>query len=286
MPLVQAGNIKLNYVEHGSGNNIVVFIHGYLGCVQWMDLVWPRLSKDIHVFAIDWRGCGDSEKPAATGNFENYSMKQHAKDMVAAIKALGIKKCSLATHSTGGIISIYMLLDEPGIFDKVLALDPVSPTGLLVPENHSLAFPAIKENRNYAFKFLSFAAPTLFIKESLSPGIKAQFKQETSAEQKDLFNLVVDKARTLSDGAGAGTLYHLHNERISGTLAKETHSIKQPFLVLWGEEDTVIPRQDTDETVRLLPNCKLQIIKDAGHSLTLENPALYTQIFVDFFRNK
>ncbi len=286
MPFVQAGNIKLNYVEHGSGNKIVVFIHGYLGCVRWMDLAWPRLSKDIHVFAIDWRGCGDSEKPAATGNFENYSMKQHAKDMVAAIKALGIKKCSLATHSTGGIISIYMLLDEPGIFDKVLALDPVSPTGLLVPENHCLAFPAIKENRNYAFKFLSFAAPTLFIKESLRPGVKAQFKQETSDEQKDLFNLIVDKARTLSDGAGAGTLYHLRNERISGTLAKETRRIKQPFLVLWGEEDTVIPRQDTDETVRLLPNCKLQIIKDAGHSLTLENPALYTQIFVDFFRNK
>jgi pimeloyl-ACP methyl ester carboxylesterase len=178
-----------------------------------------------------------------------------------------------------------MLLAEPDIFDKVFALDPVSPTGLLVPENHSLAFPAIKESRNYAFKFLSFAAPTLFTKESLTPGVKAQFRQETSDEQKELFNLIVDKARTLSDGAGTGTLYHLRNERINGMLAKETYRIKQPTLVLWGEEDTVIPHQDTDETVKLLPNCKLQIIKHAGHSLILENPDLYTQIFVDFFRN-
>jgi len=286
MPFVQAGNIKLNYVEHGSGNNLVVFIHGYLACVNWMDLIWPRLPKDIHVFAFDWRGCGDSEKPVAKDNFENYSMKQHAKDMVAAINALGIKKCSLATHSTGGIISIYMLLDEPDIFDKVLALDPVSPTGLLVPENHHLAFQAIKESRNFAFKFLAFAAPTLFIKESLSPGVKTQFKPETSVEQKELFNLIVDKARTLSDGAGTGTLYHLRNERISGMLAKETHRIKQPILVLWGEEDTVIPRKDTDETVKLLPNCRLNTIKDAGHSLTLENPDLYAKYFIDFFGDK
>ena len=284
MPLVQAGNIKINYFEHGSGDNIVVFIHGYLGCVQWMDLIWPRLPKNIHVFAFDWRGCGDSEKPASTDNFENYSMKQHAKDMVSAIKALGIKKCSLATHSTGGIISIYMLLAEPDMFDKVLALDPVSPTGLLVPENHRLAFQAIKDSRNFAFKFLSFAASSLFIKESLAPDVKAEFRPQTTAEQRDLFNVIVDKARLLSEGAGTGTLYHLQKERETGALHKETHRIKQPMLVLWGEDDLVIPHQDIDETIRLLPNCKLRAIKDTGHSLILENPDLYAKYFINFFK--
>jgi len=113
MPFIQAGEVKLHYVEHGSGNNIVIFIHGYLGCVQWMDLIWPRLPKDIHVYAIDWRGCGESEKPDVIGDFENYSMKKHATDMINAIKTLGISKCSLATHSTGGLISTYMLLAQP-----------------------------------------------------------------------------------------------------------------------------------------------------------------------------
>jgi pimeloyl-ACP methyl ester carboxylesterase len=286
MPFIQAGKIKLHYVEHGTGNNIVVFIHGYLGCVHWMDLIWPRLPNDIHVFAIDWRGCGDSEKPIPTKDFENYSLRQHALDMIAAVKALDIKKCSLATHSTGGIISIYMLLAEPDIFDKVLALDPVSPRGLLLPENAQLSFPAIKDSRNFAFKFLSFAASSLFTKESLALGVKAEFQPETTSDQKNLFNLIVDKARSLSDGAGTGTLYHLQKERETGTLHRETQRIKQPILVLWGEEDTVIPRQDIDETVKLLPNCKLQTIKDIGHSLILENPDLYTQIFTDFLGNK
>lgn len=284
MPLVQAGDIKLNYVEHGSGENIVVFIHGYLSCIQWMDLIWPRLPGDLHIYAFDWRGCGDSEKPAATNNFENYSIKQHAKDMLAAIKALGIKKCSLATHSTGGIISIYMLLAQPDMFDKVLALDPVSPTGLLLPQEALQVFAPLKASRNYAFKFLSFAVSSLFTKESLAPGVKAEFKPQTTAEQRDLFNLIVDKAMDLSEGAIAGTLYHLKKEREAGTLHKETQRIKQPMLVLWGEADLVIPKQDTDETIRLLPNSRLQTFKDIGHSMVLENPDLYAKYFADYFK--
>ena len=286
MPFIQARKVKLHYVEHGTGNNIVVFIHGNLACVNWMDLIWPRLPKDIHVFAIDWRGCGESEKPIPTKNFENYSIKQHATDMIAAIKALGIKKCSLANHSTGGIISTYMLLDEPGLFQKVLALAPVSPRGLEVQKDYQALFQAMKNSRNYAFKALAVVAPALFVKESLYPGAKVQFKEQTTQEQKDAFNLIVDKTRVLSDGIWFGVPFHLLNERIKGTLAKKTSKIKQHHLVLWGEDDIIIPRKDIEEIPQLLPNCQLKIVKDIGHALTIENPDLYAQIFTDFFRNK
>jgi len=283
MPFIQAGEVKLHYVEHGSGNNIVIFIHGYLGCVQWMDLIWHRLPKDIHVYAIDWRGCGDSEKPAVTGDFENYSIKQHAQDMINAVKTLGISKCSLATHSTGGLISTYMLLAQPQLFEKVLALDPVSPTGLQIPGDSRAFFQALKENRNFAFKALAVVAPALFVQESLRPGTKAEFKSETTAQQRDLFNLIVDKTRILSDGAGVGTPYHLQKERDTGTLAKEARRIKHHHLVLWGEDDMLIPRQDMEEMTKLLPDCQLQLIKDAGHALTIENPDLYARIFTEYF---
>jgi len=283
MPFIQAGEVKLHYVEHGSGNNIVIFIHGYLGCVQWMDLIWPRLPKDIHVYAIDWRGCGESEKPDVIGDFENYSMKKHATDMINAIKTLGISKCSLATHSTGGLISTYMLLAQPQLFKKVLALDPVSPTGLQIPGDSRAFFQALKENRNFAFKALAVVAPALFVQESLRPGTKAEFKSGTTAQQRDLFNLIVDKTRILSDGAGVGTPYHLQKERDTGTLAKEARRIKHHHLVLWGEDDMLIPRQDMEEMTKLLPDCQLQLIKDAGHALTIENPDLYARIFTEYF---
>ena len=283
MSFIQAGEVKLHYVEHGSGNNIVVFIHGYLGCVEWMDLIWGRLPKDIHVYAIDWRGCGESEKPDVTDDFENYSIKQHAKDMINAIKALGISKCSLATHSTGGLISTYMLLAQPQLFEKVLALDPVSPTGLQIPGDSRAFFYALKENRNFAFKALAVVAPALFVQESLRPGAKVEFKTETTAQQRDIFNLIVDRARILSDGAGVGTPYHLQKEHDTDTLAKEARRIKHHHLVLWGEVDMLIPLKDMEGMTKLLPNCQLQLIKDVGHVLMIENPDLYARIFTEYF---
>jgi len=249
-----------------------------------MDLVWPKLSPDLHVFAIDWRGCGSSDKPDATENYANYSFKQHATDIVAAIKNLGINKCSLATHSTGGIISLYMLLAEPEMFDKVLALDPVSPTGLLIPEGSPTFFGKIKESRDFAYKFLSYACSSLFTAESLAPGEKPQFRTETTGEQRELFNILVEEARKLSDGAGSGTVYHLKKEREEGSLHKETHRIKQPTLVLWGEDDLVIPRVDIDTTIKLIPNSKLQTFENIGHSMVLDNPDLYARIFTEYFK--
>ena len=283
MPLIQAGEIKLNYAEYGSGDNIIVYIHGNLSCLNWNDLIWPRLPKNFHAFAIDWRGCGDSEKPLPTKDYENYSIKQHAADMVNAIKAMGIKKCGLATHSTGGIISTYMLLDEPDLFTKVLALDPASPRGVEMQMEYTKFFQALKDSRDATFNALAAVAPSLFIKESLAPEAAAQFHPETSEEQRNLFHLLIDKTRVLSDGIWFGTGFHLARERRAGTLVQSVHKIQQPHLVLWGERDIIIPRADMEEMPGLFPNCQLRIIKNAGHCLNIEDPDLYAQIFTEFF---
>ena len=36
MPRVRAGDLSINYVEHGSGDNVVLAVHGNLGCADWL----------------------------------------------------------------------------------------------------------------------------------------------------------------------------------------------------------------------------------------------------------
>ena len=43
MPRIQAGDIELNYIEHGSGDKVVLAVHGNLGCAHWLDLALPLL---------------------------------------------------------------------------------------------------------------------------------------------------------------------------------------------------------------------------------------------------
>lgn len=283
MPFVQAGDIRLHYAEYGSGDDIIVFIHGNLGCIDWMNLVWPKLADRFHVYAFDWRGCGESDKPEPSEDYGNYSMRQHAEDMINAIEALFIEKCHLANHSTGGIICTHMLLMRPDLFDKVLCLDPVGPQGMRLPEGSRDVFQAMKESMDMAFTVLAGTAPSLFDAKSLEPGQMPIFSSSASESQKKLFQTIVDKTRKLGDGIWNGTPIQLAKEFETGRLVDRLKEIRQKHLVLWGENDTWIPRAHVEEMVQLLPDCELRTIPNAGHSLNLEDPDFFAKIFQDFF---
>ena len=130
MPRVRAGEVQLGWREWGKGDVTVVFIHGNLASKDWIELAAPLFPSGLRVIGIDWRGCGDSDRPPAAPDYSNYSMQQHALDMLAALDTLDIPFCHLATHSTGGIIAARMLLMQPERFGKVFALDPVTPLGI------------------------------------------------------------------------------------------------------------------------------------------------------------
>ena len=282
MTLIQAGDVKLNYVEHGKGDNVIVFIHGNLGCTNWMDLVWPRLPEDLHIYAFDWRGCGDSEKPTPDAEYSNYSMQQHATDMINAIKALDIKKCSLANHSTGGIICTYMLLMEPEMFDKVFCLDPVGPMGVDLEANFGL-FEAMSASREMTWAVMATAAPTLFEAESLQPGNTPKIAESTTEEQRELYELLIDRAMVISDGIWLGTAVNLTKEFKSGALRARQSEIQHPHLILWGESDFWIPKADVEEMRDTMPNCELRILPGIGHACNLENPDLLAEHFTAYF---
>jgi non-heme chloroperoxidase len=118
--------------EWGGGDVTVVFIHGNLASKDWIELAAPLFPTDLRVIGLDWRGCGESDRPKATADYSNYSMQQHAEGMLAALDSLDVRFCHLATHSTGGIIAARMLLMQPQRFGRVFALDPVTPLGMLL----------------------------------------------------------------------------------------------------------------------------------------------------------
>src|SRR6476660_9959199 len=109
MSRVQAGEVQLGWRAWGRGHVTVVFIHGTLASKDRIELSAPLFPSGLRVIAIDWRGCGDSDRPRPNADYANYSMQQHAQDMLAALDALDVSFCHLATHSTGGIIAARML---------------------------------------------------------------------------------------------------------------------------------------------------------------------------------
>jgi non-heme chloroperoxidase len=282
MPLVRAGEVQLGWREWGKGDVTVVFIHGNLASKDWIELAAPLFPSGIRVIGIDWRGCGESDRPTPAPNYANYSMQQHALDMLAALDALRIPFCHLATHSTGGIIAARMLLTQPARFGRVFALDPVTPLGMSFNADQIGLFRAMMLSREVTRAVMATAAVTLFVPESLAPNTMPRFR-EGIGEFQAFYERLLEQTFGVAEGIWLGTPFNLNLERESGELQRRMPEIRHPHLVLWGEKDGWIPAADLRTMADAMPNCRLVIVPGIGHSMNLELPALYAGYFGAWF---
>ena len=282
MSRVQAGEVQLGWREWGRGDVTVVFIHGNLASKDWLELAAPLFPSGLRVIAIDWRGCGESDRPKAAPDYSNYSMKQHARDMLAALDALEISFCHLATHSTGGIIATRMLLKQPQRFGRVFALDPVTPLGMSFNADQIGVFRAMMASREVTRTVMATAASSLFVPESMAPNAIPRFR-EGLGEIQALFDRIIEQTFGVSEGIWIGTPVNLTRERESGELERLMPEIRHPHLVLWGEWDGWIPPTDLRAMAEAMPDCRLVLVPGIGHSMNLELPALYAGYFGGWF---
>ena len=282
MPRVQAGEIELGWREWGRGEVTVVFIHGNLASKDWIELAAPLFPTGLRVIAIDWRGCGDSDRPKPAADYSNYSMQQHAEDMLAALDRLDIGYCHLATHSTGGIIAARMLLMQPQRFGRVFALDPVTPLGMSFNADQIGLFRAMMASKDLTRTIMATAASSLFVPESMAPNAVPRFRDGLKDIQA-LFDRIIEQTFGVSEGIWIGTPVNLTKERESRELERRMPELKHPHLVLWGEWDGWILPADLHVMADAMPDCRLVIVPRVGHSMNLEVPALYAGYFGAWF---
>jgi non-heme chloroperoxidase len=281
MPRVQAGEVQLGWREWGEGEITVVFIHGNLASKDWIELAAPLFPKGIRTVGIDWRGCGDSDRVPALPNFSNYSMKQHADDMLAALDALDIERCHLATHSTGGIIAAHMLLMQPGRFGKVLALDPITPIGMPFDKAQIDVFRAMQADPAVLRSVMATAASSLFADETLSTAVP--IFRDTYKVSQAFFDRLIAQTKDVSEGVWVGTPFNLNLEYERRELEARMREIRHEHLVIWGEKDPWIPIDHLEMIAATMPNCRLVTVPNVGHSMNIESPALYAGYFGAFF---
>lgn len=279
------GGLHLGYRVWGAGPVPVVFIHGNLASKEWFELTAPHLPRDLTVTGIDWRGCGDSDRPDPGPDYAAYSMEQHATDMLAALDALGIGRCHLATHSTGGYIAMLMELAAPERFLSILDLDPVPPTALPFDAAGTSVFEAMRAAREMTRTVLASAAPTLFSPGSLAQGMKPSFAAAAS-EGAALFERIVDRTFGLPAGIWLGTPHHLNRAYQSGGLTARLDELAAERLIVWGEQDLWIPEAGMDAMAASIPNARLIKAPGVGHSMNIEAPLLYAGYFSAFFSGR
>lgn len=104
-------NIVAYTVSSGTGGKNVLFIHGFAHTnLEWKNqFIDPVLKSTHNVYAIDWRGMGESDRPAPTGVGPADTVyaegENHADDVNAVITGLGLANVVLVSHSYGGFVA-------------------------------------------------------------------------------------------------------------------------------------------------------------------------------------
>jgi pimeloyl-ACP methyl ester carboxylesterase len=74
----------------------------------------------------------------------------------------------------------------------------------------------------------------------------------------------------------------LAKSAIRNNLGEELNEIKQPTLLVWGNNDTITPPFDGREFNRLIPNSELHFIDQCGHAPMMEVPNEFNKILHQF----
>ncbi|MCM3902970.1 MAG: alpha/beta hydrolase [Pyrinomonadaceae bacterium] len=111
--------IRLHYAESGSGNDLVILLHGFPEFwYSWRHQLIP-LGRRFHVVAPDMRGYNLSEKPPRV---EDYSIDVLVNDVIGLIDHFGATKAAIVGHDWGAGVAWAVAQKYPERVSKLAVL--------------------------------------------------------------------------------------------------------------------------------------------------------------------
>ena len=122
MATIELNGVRLDYVERGSGEPVVL-VHGSAGDRRTWDCQLDALGGRFRAIAYSRRYHWPNQ-PIAPG--DDYSMPEHVADLRSFIRGLGLSSAHLVGHSYGAFVCLLLAMSDPeAVRLLVLAEAPV-----------------------------------------------------------------------------------------------------------------------------------------------------------------
>jgi pimeloyl-ACP methyl ester carboxylesterase len=256
---------KVWVLENGSGAPLL-YLHGFADVhsvkESWMPF-HEQLAKRSRVIAPAHPGCAQSDE-----NKDADAIEDVVFHYLEVLDALKLTTFDLAGSCVGGWIAAELAARHP---EKIRKLVLIGATGLfvqgaLIGDVFMMAQP--ERGASYAgLRELLFAAADQPQGLALFPDGMGDIEEELRRYQ----------MLRLGSRIGFKPPYFYNH-----SLKNRLHRITAPALVIWGENDRMVPRAHGEAYAKLLPNAKLAVIPGAGHSAHVEKPDEAAQLVADF----
>lgn len=270
---VNVDGIKMHYQEFGDATSPpMILIHGFTASVYVWKNVAPMLADTgFRVIAVDLVGFGWSEKP----KWFEYSIQAQARMISRLMNSLGIGRATIVGSSYGGAIALNLTLDYPEMVEKLVLVDAVMNDE---PKNH----PVLKlvEIPGLGEMLTPFVADSKIFLRARMHNTLAPANHHLITEER--MNAI---RRPLLAKDGHHSLLATSRNWHANRLENDVHLINQPTLIVWGDQDKVIPIKCGYKLHEEILNSRFVVLKDCGHVAPEEKSELFTELVTEFCRD-
>lgn len=232
---------ELAFVESGLGEPTLVFVHGWQADHTVWAGVMDALGPQMHNFAVDLRGNGESRKASGP-----YCLERFARDLHELINVRGVGRAVVVGHSMGGTVALRFAVDYPQATRGLVLVAPVPASG-----------------GGYSQKGEAYLRAT-----AGDPAAVRSWLARTLANPSE--SATLDRLCAIAAKTDREVTLECFESWAYADFAAQTQRIEAPALVIAPENDA--PETTEQRVAALLPHVRLVTLPRAAHYAVLEQP--------------
>jgi esterase/lipase len=208
----------------------LLLLHGAIGAKDQLQPLADLLKNDFIVHVFNFSGHGG--KPFAE---EHFSIEAFAAELQEYFLTQEIEQASVFGYSMGGYVALYLAKQQPQLFNKIITLAT-----------------KFQWDETIAAKEVSMLNTEIILEKV--PVFAEQLKQRHAPND---WKLVLDKTKTMLLQMGKENPLH----------PNDYTTIDQPVLLLLGDNDKMVTREETEAVQKTLPNSRFQLMEQTAHPI-------------------
>jgi pimeloyl-ACP methyl ester carboxylesterase len=260
-------------VRRAGAGPTVVLIHGMAGSLTTWDPVFADLARSCDVVAVDLPGHGESSRMRG-----DYSLGSLAASVRDVLDELEVRSATVVGHSLGGGIAMQFMYQFPERCERLVL---VSSGGLgreVTPMLRALAVPGaglalagiarIQHQRHVAAAGRLVRPLARRVWNDLPYMVRQLGTLEDPETRRSFLATIHAVIEVGGQGINATDRLHL--------------AAGLPTLIVWGEDDRIIPSTHGSAAAELIPGCRFELVPGAGHYPHEDSPELFARVLADF----
>ena len=278
---LEARGLRFRYLDWGGEGEPLVLLHGLASSSRIWDLVAPALARRFRVVAIDQRGHGLSDSPDS-----DYTFEEVGSDLAALLRALEFERPALVGHSWGASVALYhaanhqadvraLVLVDGGMTDIAASLSWEAAARLMTP-------PPI--DGVDVDTFVGFARNWPHVRDTWSPQLQEMILSNFLIEDGKVYRrLPVENhmkvVRAIYDLQPASLYPEIRCPVLLVPAISEPANDRER---VW----QAYQKQGAENALRLLPDARLNPMRDTGHDIPIQRPQELAAVIRSFLEGR